>query len=144
MPEVRTYDPKKVVLTIGGIPIGGYADGTFIAFEHDEDAFNKVTGADGITSRSKTNNYAGMMTITLAQTSPSNNVISGFAIADKLTNSGIVPVIAKEVGGTTVVFSANGWVRKQANLEYSKEITDREWVLDLANVDVVIGGNILP
>jgi len=142
--EVKTYDPKKVILTVGGIPIGGYADGTFIQFEYDEDAFSKVTGADGITSRSKTNNYGGMLTVTLAQTSLSNNVLSALVIADRLSNSGIVPVIAKEIGGTTIVFSANGWVRKQANLEYSKEITDREWVLDLVDVDVVIGGNILP
>lgn len=144
MPSVRTYDPKQVVLTVGGIPIGGYADGTFIEHEFDDDAFTKVTGADGFSSRAKSNNYDSMITVTLAQTSPSNDTLNAFAIADKLSNSGVVPVVLKDVGGTTTIFSANGWIRKQANVEFGKEITNREWVLDLVSTDAVVGGNVIP
>lgn len=139
---VRTYDPKQIILTVGGIPIGGYADGTFIGFEYDEDAFTKVTGADGITSRSKSNNYAGFMAVTLAQTSPSNDVLSAIALADRLSNTGVVPIIMKDIGGTTVLFSANGWVRKSSNVDEAKEISDREWTLDMADVDTLVGGNV--
>lgn len=144
MPEVRTFDPKQTVLTVGGIPIGGFADGTFLQFEYDEDAYNKVVGADGITSRAKTNNQGGTLTITLAQTSPSNDILSGYANTDKLSNTGVVPVVVKDVNGTTVIFAPNGWVRKQASLEWGKEISDNEWILDLTDVDVVIGGNVVP
>ena len=146
MPNVRTYDPKQVILTVGGFPIGGYADGTFIQHEYDEDAFAKVTGADGFSSRAKSQNNDSMLTITLAQTSPSNNTLSALALADKLSNTGVVPVVMKDVGGTpggeTTLFSANGWVRKQANLEYGKEITNREWILDLTDTDLLVGGNV--
>lgn len=142
MPSVRTYDPKRVVLTVGGFPIGGYADGTFIQHEYDEDAYSKVSGADGFSSRAKSQNNDSMLTITLAQTSPSNDTLSAIALADKLSNTGVVPVVCKDIGGTTVLFSANGWVRKQANLEFGKEITNREWILDLTDTDLVVGSNV--
>ena len=142
MPSVRTYDPKSVILTVGGFPIGGYADGTFINHEYDEDSFAKVTGADGFTSRAKTQNRGSFLTINLAQTSPSNDTLSGLALADQLSNTGVVPVVLKDILGTTVLFSANGWVRKPANLEYGKEITNREWILDLTDTDLVVGNNV--
>ena len=53
--SVRTYDPKAVAVLIGGVPIGGFADGTFISVERDNDTFQKVSGSDGIVSRAKSN-----------------------------------------------------------------------------------------
>lgn len=144
MAEVKTYDPKSIALTVNGIPISGFADGEFISFEYDEDAFSKVTGADGISSRAKSNNNDGNLTITLQQTSPSNDVLTGIAVADKLSNTGVVPVILKDILGTTTIFSANGWIRRIPQVNYSKEISNREWVLDLSSVEVFLGGNQVP
>ena len=84
---LRTYDPKQVVISIGGVPISGYADGTFLLIDRDENAFTKVTGADGTSTRVKSNNRAGSMTLTLKQSSPSNDVLSGFATLDELSNA---------------------------------------------------------
>ena len=39
MPD--SYDPKKVVVTIGGIPISGYADGTLISISRQNELFNE-------------------------------------------------------------------------------------------------------
>lgn len=139
--SVKTYDPKQVQLIIGGNQIGGFADGEFINAERDEDAFTKVTGADGETSRAKSNNKAGSLTLTLAGTSSSNDALSAIAIADELDNDGIVEVYIKDTLGTSVLFSAQGWIRKMPAYSADKEITNREWVLDLANVDTFIGGN---
>lgn len=138
---VRTYDPKQAILVIGGVPIGGYADGTFISVERSSDTFEKVSGADGVVSRSKLNDFSGMLTVTLAQTSPSNDVLSGFAIVDEETAAGVVPIIIKDVGGSTAIFSAKGWIKKPANVEFGKSISNREWTLDLADMQFFVGGN---
>lgn len=138
---VRTYDPKQIVLTIGGVPMGGFADGTFISIERTSDTFEKVSGADGVVSRAKLNDYSGSLALTLAQTSPSNDVLSGFAIADEATSDGVVPILCKDIGGTTTIFSAKGWVRKPATVELGKAINNREWNLDLADLDIFVGGN---
>lgn len=139
---VRTYDPKLVVCIVGGVPISGFADGTFISVERDNDTFSKVSGADGIVSRAKSNDRAGAITITLAQTSPSNDILTGFALADENANAGVVPVLVQDFNGTTVLVSAFAWVKKPPTMEFSKEITDREWVMDCADLNVFAGGNV--
>jgi len=140
MGGVRTYDPKQVVVVVGGVPLSGFADGTFISVERANDSFSKVSGADGYVSRSKSNDKSGSVTITLAQTSPSNDILQGFALADELTNNGVVPILVKDVGGRTTFVSAFGWIKKTPSAEFGKEISNREWVLDVADLDVFIGG----
>lgn len=138
--SVRTYDPKQVVVVVGGVPLSGFADGTFISVERSNDTFSKVSGADGFVSRAKTNDRSGAITITLAQTSPSNDVLQGFALADELSNAGVVPVLVRDVAGRTTFVSGFGWVRKPPTSDFGKEINNREWMLDVADLDVFIGG----
>jgi hypothetical protein len=138
---VRTYDPKEVVVLVGGIPIGGFADGSAVSVSRANDTFSKVSGTDGITSRAKSNDKSGEIALTLAQTSPSNDVLSGFAIADELSNNGVVPVAITDLSGRTVLVSAFAWVRKPPDTEFAKEISDREWMLDAADLDMFVGGN---
>ena len=138
---VKTYDPKKVHIIIGGFEMVGFVDGTFFTITMDDDAYSKVTGADGETSRAKNNNNGALATLSLQQTSSSNDVLSGFALADRLSNSGIVPVVVKDSLGTTILFSAEGWVKRTPDAPFAKEISNRDWPFDLANVDTFIGGN---
>lgn len=140
--SVHTFDPSQFQVIVGGIPMSGFADGTFIEVERDEPMFNKVTGADGVTSRAKTSNRAGQVRLTLAMTSPGNDVLSGFAVADELTNAGVVPVLLKDTTGRTVVASSAAWVQQIPTSDFSKEITNRTWVLDCAGLDIFLGGNI--
>lgn len=138
---LRTYDPASVVVSVGGVPMSGYADGTFVSVDRDDDAFTKVTGADGNTTRIKTNNRAGFLTLTLLQSSPSNDVLSGIAQLDEAANAGVVPVLIKDLSGTSIYFSATGWVRKYPTSDFGKEINNREWIIDLADLDVFVGSN---
>lgn len=138
---VRTYDPKSVQIIVGVNPMGGFADGTFATVAYENDAFTKISGADGDVSRSKSNDSTGTLTLTLAQTSPSNDVLTAVAIADRTANNGIVPIAVKDLSGRSTYVSAFGWIRKQPDSEYAKEITNREWILDLADLDMFNGGN---
>ncbi|MEM3318264.1 MAG: phage protein, partial [Thermoplasmatales archaeon] len=81
------------------------------------------------------------LTITLAQTSPSNDVLSGIFNLDKLSNQGIVPILIKDMSGNTVIFSATGWIQSFPDMSFGNEINDRSWIFDLANIDMFIGGN---
>jgi len=138
---VKTYDPKLVVLTVGGVPISGYADGTFIVVERSNDMFSKVSGADGQVSRAKANDRSGTVTVTLAQTSPSNDALQAIAVLDEKSNQGVKPVSCKDISGRSTFFSAFVWIRKVPNAEFGKEITNREWVLDCADLEMNVAGN---
>lgn len=139
--SVRTYDPKQVSVLIGGVPMSGFADGTFVSIERDEDTFSKVVGSDGVTSRAKTNNRNGTLTLTLAQTSPSNDVLEGIALLDENSNTGVVPVMVKDNSGRSIHFSALGWVQKHPTAEFGKEVSNREWTVALADYTPFNGGN---
>jgi hypothetical protein len=139
--SVSTYDPQKVVLTIGGAIMGGFADGTFITAQREGDSFTKVTGADGRTSRAKSSDKSGNVVLTLLQTSPSNDVLSAIIAADEISGAGVVPLICKDAGGTTILFSGTAWIRKPANVEFGKEITNREWTIDVADFSMIVGSN---
>ena len=138
---VRTYDPKAVIITIGGVPISGFSDGTFLEVIRNEPTWNMVVGADGFVTRGKTNNFSGQVTLTLKQSSPSNDVLSGFIALDELTNAGIVPVLIKDLSGNSTYFSGQGWVQQYANSTFGKDINDREWTISLAALDLFVGSN---
>lgn len=137
----RTYDPKAITVVIGGFPMGGFADGTFVSVMRSNDAFTKTVGADGDTTRVKSNDKSGELTLTLDQTSLSNDALSTIAIRDELANAGVVTVRIKDLLGASLYVSATGWIRKVPEVEYGKETSTREWVLDLADLETFTGGN---
>lgn len=138
---VATYDPKKVLITIAGFPVSGFADGTFVVVERDADSFNKTVGADGEVARALTNNKTGTFTLTLLQSSSANAFLSALVATDEVTGDGVAPIQITDKRGLSTYFSAEGWVRKPANAEFSNEITNREWVFDLAAVNILHLGN---
>ena len=138
---VRTFDPKEVAVVVGGSVIGGFADGEFIRVSRKNDAYTMVEGSDGVISRAKSNSRSGEMTIILSQTSPSNDVLSLIHAADEATNAGVVPVAVKDLSGRSTYVSAFAWIRKSPDTSFGKDITNREWILDLADYNPFVGGN---
>ena len=137
-----TYDAAQVNVIVEGIPLSGMADGTFVTVDMDSDAFTKYKGTDGHASRSKSNDFCGTITVTLAQSSPSNDILSALAQRDRLSNTGVVPVLVQDLSGTSVYASAFAWVRKKAKGEFGKEIGPREWVFDAVDLDMHNGGTL--
>jgi len=142
MPVTSNVDPAKIIINCGGANINGFADGTFVNFELDEDEYNTTTGADGFVTRTKTNNRSGVLTITLLQSSPSNNILQGLYDLDRSTPAGSpFPVIVKNLLNLELVTSSAAWVQKLPAIEYSKEITNREWMIKVADAIVTVAGN---
>lgn len=137
---VRTYDPGLVFATWGNIPLVGIADGTFVKASRDEDAFTKKAGAAGEVVRVRNRNKMGQIEITLLQSSSFNDVFSAAAELDELTGLGIKPFFLKDASGTTLLQATNTWVKKLADGEFAKDATNRVWVLDVAEFQMLIGG----
>lgn len=138
---VYTYDPKIFSIIVGGKIISGFADGTFIKLERNQQAFQLKMGTDGEGTRAKSNDNSGKITITLMQSSPSNDDLSSFAIADQLANEGVVPVFIKDGSGRTAASAATAWVQKLPDSEFSNEAQSRAWILETDGLDYFVGGN---
>lgn len=140
--DVKTYDPQLYITTVAGIPIAGYADNAMVKWERNESLFDPYVGTQGEVSRAKNANRTGKCTITLAQTSPLNDFLSGIVQKDELTGKGIVPVATTDLGGTSKHVGAMCWIEKPAPANGEKKITPREWVFFVAHYDVWNGGNV--
>jgi hypothetical protein len=138
---VKNYSPLKINLIVGPQQITGYADGTFVEVDYDEDAFTKKIGADGKVTRIASANLSGSMTITLDQASDSNDYLSGLAAVDRTTGAGVVPVMLRDTGGNTLITGAEAWIRKIAGPAFSNKSEDRKWVIDIAELVLHTGGN---
>ncbi len=138
----RLYDPKRVSVLVGGVPVSGWAEGEFITVVYDEDTFQKVVGTDGHTSRSKNENTNARLTIKLMQTSKSNDFLSALLNADKLApgGAGIVPVMIKDNNGLDLFTSGKAWIVKPPDRSHDKTAKNRDWAIDATDCVDFMGG----
>ncbi len=137
---MHTYNNNEIDIIVNGIRMEGLAEDSYCTVERAEDAFTMKHSADGVTTRSKTNNTAGMVTIRLMYSSLSNAVLSAIANIDEQTGHGVVSVLIKHRGTGTLLTSASGWVRKHSNAEFGKEVQETEWPMDCANLNIAMTG----
>ena len=137
----KTYSPENVKVTVGGAPISGFADGTFIKVSRASDAFTKVTGADGSVTRVKSADKSGEITITLMQSSQSNAILQAIALVDETSGKGVVPIAILELNTGNAFVTGSAWIKKVPDAEFGKETTNREWVFDCSELNVFNAGN---
>jgi hypothetical protein len=136
----KSYDPAKVLIAFGGNQISGFADGTYLEVERNEDTWELVVGADGEATRARKHNRSAKATITLLQSSASNDILSAIQVADEIAGTGVNTLIVKDVLGTTLVSAQSAWIVKPAKISYSNGVESREWVIEMDDVDIFVGG----
>lgn len=137
---MKTYNPKLVAVSFANIPLTGFGD-TFISAERNSDAFSVVVGADGEVSRVQSADRSGKVTITLKQTSLSNDLLSAYALADELTGLSVGSLLVKDIAGTTLLSAQEAWISKMPAVEMGKDGAEREWVIECAHLIINVGGN---
>lgn len=118
-----TYDPNEVTLTLDGVFITGFQDGTFIEASKDDDNFNVKTSAQGDVAVAYTNSPLGTITFTLSPVSPSLPYVR--QLADRRDpfpvwvnrSSGEVN---EKAGGTQAL------IKKKPGLSFSDDLEDRK------------------
>jgi hypothetical protein len=136
------YDPADYKIVVHGVPITGFADGTFVAVERNEDTFKLSIGANGDPVRSKSHNRSGKITVTLMQNHPDNDFLSQRAILDEQTSAAIGPTLMKHLRGSTSYNAPNSWITKMPKAEHGKEAGNIEWVIETDALEMFIGGNV--
>lgn len=138
---VRTFDPKKCIITFGTVTLLGFAEGTFVTITPSGPSFEKAKGADGSIDRVNKNADDYTIATVLKRTSPTNASLSALLIADKLSNTGKLPFTVKDIGGTSLFFAPIAWIQGFPTAADSDSIETREWMFDTGIASNVIGGN---
>lgn len=138
---MNTYDPKKVIVTFATLQLSGFAPDSVVVAEADEDAFTKTVGVQGEVARARSGNDSGSFTVTLLQTSKTNDLLSAIASLDKVTGAGVAPFTITDLSGGSVATSVKAWIRKVPPLDLKKGIEVRTWVFDCEVLDIHVAGN---
>lgn len=139
----KTYNPALVVVSYKGINVTGFMDGTFIEAERDEEAFTKHVGATGDVTRTRNLNESGKVTITLVQTSPTNDLLAAQLSIDEILGIGYGPLQIKDLSGNMVCRALHAWINKAPKVERAKESGSCVWVFDCAKLEITAGGNVI-
>jgi hypothetical protein len=141
---MATYDPRKVIVTVGTAEIVGFAGGTFIEVERQTDAANLSVGTKGEYAWGLSADRSATITLTLLQTSQSNDILQAMATADEKDGSGARSFGVQDLGGRTLASALEVRVRKVPNLIFGAEVEagNREWVLLAGRLDITVGGSL--
>lgn len=132
---MRTYDPNDVNVVVGGRTITGFAEDSFVSAERLEDNFTEYVGAKGEVAMAESNNKTGEITLTLQSTSPSVTYLNN--LAERKGSAAIVPVSIVDLNddGKITVSGAEARVRKPSNYEAGREISEREFVIFVSELE---------
>jgi len=143
MAELATYVPDQVVVSVAGIPLEGFGEGSIIRIEPADDAWKAKVGVDGKVSRSRNNNRMATVTVTLMATSKSNALLTALYNSDRLSpnGAGIGAFQMKDLQGASLNFAAACWIKRIPTIEYGAEVGEREWQFDVDELLLGEGGN---
>ena len=131
MSQVKTYDPKKVTAIFGPLILSGFSEGTFIKIETQGDGITAIVGCDQeIVRNIAPDSILKQITITLLQSSDSNDKLSLIHDADNQTGAGILPLAIKDLSGRSLMVTDQAWIVKKPNMQRGKTASDGncEWV----------------
>lgn len=121
------YNPEKLSVVCGGIPIRGFDKDSVINIEFDHPQYRKNIDTQDIVS-------SATIIIHLLQSSSSNDVFNSFVEADRLNDSGIFPIIIKDQNGNTIFACSAAYVKEISKISYGSENNTREWVIRVTGV----------
>jgi hypothetical protein len=136
-------DPTQVKFNLG-VPITGFAPGSYITATPMSVTFESQAGIDGETQRVKKGDRRWQFKLTLLRSSASNDVLSALHLQDVKGNNGagVAPLIMTDMSGRTKFAAPEAWIVGWPEADHSDEPGQtREWTVEAANVEVFIGGH---
>lgn len=134
------YSPDDVELNAFGIPIIGFADGTFVEVQRNEDQSSLKVGANGDGALVQSMNLSGRFTFTLLAGSPSNSLLSIVRLEQERFGTGRGPTLMKNLGDNSRHFAAESWIVKAPMAGNAKDHSNRIWIIETLVLETVEGG----
>lgn len=138
---LANYSPESVNCLAFGIPLNGFADGTFINISKDKVAYGSTETTDGQVARIYTNSQTYTISLTFHRGSTSNDILTKLWQLDELSQVGKFPLFIKDLSGTDLFFSTSTWIEGVPNMVQSTNFDTRTWILKSSQAVINIGSN---
>ena len=130
MKQTRTYDSKKVLISLGPHTVTGLADDSFLSIEPNGDGVSKKVGCDGEIVRSLDPDTSAKVSLTVLYGSSTAAFCQKQYKKDYDTGEGIFPLLIKDLKGGLLFSAPEAWVIKMYNREFGKESNNCEIEID--------------
>ena len=139
-----TYIPSKVDIDISGYKVQGHTE---VSFQLDNPQFTTVRGIRGKNTRVRSKNSSGVLTISLLQTSPTNDFLTDVLSKDLQLGTGRLVIKIKDNSGSSLFFTDEAYIAGFPALSFSDVAGIRTWTINCLRVpldQLKIGGNVKP
>lgn len=121
---VNTYSPKDVLFVIGGYTFTGWQN---ITIARNAKSFTPYRGIRGKNTRIRNSDTSAVLTITLLQTSQSNDVLSTILTADEENGTSRIAFTLKDRSGGSVFNSDDAFITGFPVTSFSGQFEYRTW-----------------
>lgn len=139
-----TYSPSDISITFAGVPIEGFSSDNVVRINRIDPIYTSKRAMDGSVSVTKQKYSKWQVSIFLAQSSESNDLLNGvqkLLFSADIKELQYLPLIIKDNSGTTMFFAKDVWIEQLPELEFGQSLATREWVFMCNDVECIIGGN---
>lgn len=138
---IASYSPEDINCLAFGIPLGGFADGTFITISKDKVPYGATETSDGQVARLYTNSQTYTISLTFHRGSTSNDILTKLWQLDEFSQVGKFPLFIRDLSGTDLFFSTNTWIEGIPNMVQSTNFDTRTWILRSSQAVINVGSN---
>jgi hypothetical protein len=146
---LATYSPNQLAVIITQDSTGvshrlsGFSEDNIVSIERNMETFSMYVGSDNTSTRIANVNTSATMTVSLQQTSASNDVLSQLYENDRQTldSSGLFNITVTDLSGRSVYFSDQAYVASPPSSSFANSMQTREWVIHMPNSTLFLGGN---
>lgn len=147
--QLATYAPDEVVVIISQKSSGlsekvmGFMEDSFITIARMNESWTHTTGADNLATRTYSANSSGTITLSIMQSSNSNDVLTALWERDNnlKNNKGLFSITVKDASGRSVYYSPEAYIGKIPDSAFGSGVSGRDWVVNCTNLKHYIGGN---
>lgn len=147
--RLATFAPADVTIVISQTSSGiahimsGFSEDSIVQIERMSETFTMYTGADNTSTRIYNANTSAKLSISLQQTSASNDILSALYHNDVATrnSTGLFSIHIKDNSGRSNYFSDNAYIGVVPNSNFNNSMQIRDWIIHAHDLQSVIGGN---
>lgn len=147
--RLATFAPNNVFITIiqesTGInhTVSGFSEDSIVNIERVAETYTMYTGADNTSTRVYNASKSATLTLSLQQTSASNDVFSLLYQNDSAfpSSDGLFTISITDASGRSRYFSDDAYIGVVPNSAFANSMQTRDWVIHAHNLETTIGGN---
>jgi hypothetical protein len=121
------YDPTRVIITFGLMPLIGVAPGRFVSVRRDVPVWSKVHGTNGELKRIRSRPKSGTVDVVLKGTSPANRALGVLMKVDEEHGTLLAPLAITDALNGGFFLSTEAYIEGFPEMSYGQQEGDVTW-----------------